>query len=179
MAVHQAAMTLVQDAKSGDATAFEILLDPLLEPGYRLACGMLHDPDAAQDAVQEAAFKAWRKLGQLREGTEMRPWFLGIVANECRSTRRSHWWSVVKAQQPEGTTEVPTDAVLAGLELRKALMAMDAPKRLVLVLHWYLDLPLEEIASVTGSSVHAAESRLRRSELELRRRMEGNRGYRP
>lgn len=94
MAAYQAAMTLVQEAKSGDTTAFEILLDPLLESGYRLACGMLHDHYAAEDAVQEAALKAWRKLRQLRDGTEMRPWFLGIVANECRSTRRSRWWSL-------------------------------------------------------------------------------------
>jgi DNA-directed RNA polymerase specialized sigma24 family protein len=61
----------------GDTAAFEILLEPLLEPGYRLAGRMLHDHQAAQDAVQEAAVKAWRKLRQLREGSEMRPWFLG------------------------------------------------------------------------------------------------------
>jgi RNA polymerase sigma factor (sigma-70 family) len=174
MAAYQAAMTLVQEAKGGDTAAFEILLDPLLESGYRLACGMLHDHYAAEDAVQEAALKAWRKLRQLRDGTEMRPWFLGIVANECRSTRRSRWWSVVKSLLPEGsTTEEPTEAVLSGLELRRALMAMDERKRLVLVLHWYLDLPLDEIAAATGSSLHAVESRLQRGIRELKQRMEG------
>jgi RNA polymerase sigma factor (sigma-70 family) len=178
MAAHQGAMTLVQDAKGGDSTAFEILLDPLLEPGYRLACGMLHDHFAAEDAVQEAALKAWRKLSQLREGTEMRPWFLGIVANECRSTRRSKWWSVVKSHLPQGTEEESSEAVLDGLELRRALMAMDERKRLVLVLHWYLDLSLEEIAVATGSNLRAAESRLQRGIRELRRRMEDQRGYR-
>jgi|ERR1700674_2670196 len=178
MVVHQAAMTLVDEAKGGDAAAFEILLDPLLEPGYRLACGMLHDHHAAEDAVQEAALKAWRKLKQLRDGMEMRPWFLGIVANECRSTRRSQWWSVVKSVLPERTTEESTEAVLSGLELRRALIAMDERKRVVLVLHWYLDLPLEEIATATGSSLHAVESRLQRGTRELRRRMEGQHAYR-
>jgi DNA-directed RNA polymerase specialized sigma24 family protein len=62
MAVLPAAMTLLEAAKLGDDNAFEILLQPLLEPGYRLAGGMLQDHQAAQDAVQEAAFKAWRKL---------------------------------------------------------------------------------------------------------------------
>jgi RNA polymerase sigma-70 factor (ECF subfamily) len=84
MAVLPAAITLLEAAKQGDDNAFEILLQPLLEPGYRLAGGMLQDHQAAQDAVQEAAFKAWRKLRQLRDGSEVRPWFLGIVANECR-----------------------------------------------------------------------------------------------
>jgi RNA polymerase sigma factor (sigma-70 family) len=175
MAVLRAEMTLLEAAKLGDDAAFEILLKPLLEPGYRLAGGMLQDHQAAQDAVQEAAFKAWRKLRQLRDGSEMRPWFLGIVANECRSVRRSRWSSVVKVLQPAGAESMPADSVLSGIELRSALRELDEKKRLALVLHWYLDLPLEEIASVTGSSAHAVEGQLQRGIHELRRRMEGHR----
>src|ERR1700688_1380149 len=101
MAVLPSSVTLLEAAKLGDDSAFEILLEPLLEPGYRLAGGMLQDHQAAQDAVQEAAVKAWRKLRQLRDGSEMRPWFLGIVANECRSARRSRWSSVIKMVLPD------------------------------------------------------------------------------
>jgi RNA polymerase sigma-70 factor, ECF subfamily len=173
MVAHTASMTLVQDAKQGDQVAFMSLLEPMLEPGYRLACGMLHDHQAAEDAVQEAAFKAWRKLGQLRDGHEPRPWFLGIVANECRTVRRSRWWSVLKWPESEHAVEDSPDSALSGIELRRALRGLDMDKRLVLVLHWYLDLPLDEISVITGSSVHAVESRLQRGMNELRRRMEG------
>lgn len=172
MGAQPASMTLVHAAKQGDDMAFETLLEPLLEPGYRVAFGMLHDQQAAQDAVQEAAVKAWRKLGQLREGSEMRPWFFGIVANECRSTRRSRWWSVVRSPELEIGVDVASDAALSRVELRRALRALDPAKRLVLVLHWYLDLPLDEIAAITGSSVHAVEARLQRGIQQLRRRME-------
>lgn len=175
MAVLTAEMTLLEAAKLGDDGAFQILLKPLLEPGYRLAGGMLQDHQAAQDAVQEAAFKAWRKLRQLRDGSEMGPWFLGIVANECRSVRRSRWSSVVKLLPPTRSQALPPESVLSGIELRQALGALDEKKRLALVLHWYLDLPLEEIASITGSSVHAVEGRLQRGIHELRRRMEEHR----
>jgi RNA polymerase sigma-70 factor (ECF subfamily) len=175
MAVLPAAMTLLDAAKAGDDRAFEIMLRPLLEPGYRLAGGMLQDHQAAQDAVQEAAFKAWRKLRQLRDGSDMRPWFLGIVANECRSIRRSRWSSVVKLLQPARTESLPADSVLSGIQLRHALQALDEKKRLALVLHWYLDLPLEEISAITGSSVHAVEGQLQRGIHELRRRLEGHR----
>jgi RNA polymerase sigma-70 factor (ECF subfamily) len=173
MAAHTASMTLVQDAKQGDQVAFMSFLEPLLEPGYRLACGMLHDHQAAEDAVQEAAFKAWRKLVQLRDGHEPRPWFLGIVANECRTVRRSRWWSVLKWPESEHAVEDSPDSALSGIELRRVLRGLDMDKRLVLVLHWYLDLPLDEISVITGSSVHAVESRLQRGMHELRRRMEG------
>lgn len=169
-------LTLVQAAKQGDDSAFEILLEPLLDQAYRLACAMLHDHHAAEDAVQEAAFKAWLKVSRLREGSDMRPWFLGIVANQCRTTRRSRWWSVIRAEPPEQASATSDDAVLEGVELRKALRAMDPAKRLVLVLHWYLDLPLEELAAVAGTSVHGAESRLLRAMHELKRRMEAHRG---
>ena len=176
MAVRSASLPLIQAAKQGDDSAFETLLEPLLDQAYRLACAMLHDHEAAEDAVQEAAFKAWRKLTQLREGSDMRPWFLGIVANECRSSRRSRWSSVIRAVLPEGSAESHEDEVLSGIEVRRALSAMDRSKRLVLVLHWYLDLPLDEIAAITGTSLHGAESRLSRATYELKRRMEAHRG---
>jgi RNA polymerase sigma-70 factor (ECF subfamily) len=176
MAVLPAHLTLLEAAKRGDDEAFEIMLKPLLEPGYRLAGGMLQDHQAAQDVVQEAAFKAWRKLRQLRDGSDMRPWFLGIVANECRSLRRSRWSSVVKLLSPVRAEPVAPDTVISRIELRRALRALDEKKRLALVLHWYLDLPLEEIATVTGSSVHAVEGRVQRGMQELRRRMEEQRG---
>jgi RNA polymerase sigma-70 factor (ECF subfamily) len=176
MALQPASLVLVQKAKQGDESAFELLLGPLLDQGYRLACVMLHDHHAAEDAVQEAAFRAWLKVSQLREGTAMRPWFLGIVANQCRSTMRSRWWSILLGDPPELATMPRDDAVIEGVDLRRALRSMDPPKRLVLILHWYLDLPLEEIAAVADTSVHAAESRLLRATQELKRRMEANLG---
>jgi RNA polymerase sigma factor (sigma-70 family) len=176
MAAQSATLTLIQAAKDGDDSAFEALLEPLLDQSYRLACAMLHDNQAAEDAVQEAAFKAWRKLSQLREGSDMRPWFLGIVANECRTEKRSRWRSVIGSVLPEQSQAPPDEAILAGVELRRALRAMEPAKRLVLVLHWYLDLPLVDIAAVTGTSVHGAESRLLRATHELKRRLEAHRG---
>ena len=176
MAVNSASLPLIEAAKGGDDAAFEALLEPLLDQAYRLACGLLHDHRGAEDAVQEAAFKAWRKLSQLRAGAEMRPWFLAIVANECRSARRSRWSSVVTTDVPERTGDAGDEAVVEGIELRRALRAMDPDKRLVLVLHWYLDLPVDEIAGVIRTSVHAAESRLARATRDLRRRMEASRG---
>ncbi len=89
MSVPSATVDVVQAAIAGDEIAFERLLQPLLDPAYRLACAMLHDHHAAEDAVQDSAFRAWRKISQLRDGARMRPWFLSIVANECRSQRRS------------------------------------------------------------------------------------------
>jgi RNA polymerase sigma-70 factor (ECF subfamily) len=176
MAVQPATLSLVQAAKQGDDSAFEALLEPMLQQAYRLAFVMLHDHHAAEDSVQDAALKAWRKVSQLREGAEMRPWFLAIVANQCRSTRRSRWWAVLRTEALEVGLDPGDDAVLEGVELRRAMRGMGPDKRLVLVLHWYLDLPVNEIAGVIGTSTHAAESRLSRATRELKKRMEAHRG---
>jgi len=176
MAIKPAPTTVIAAAKDGDDVAFETLIRPLLEPGYRLAGGMLQDHEGAQDAVQEAALKAWRKLRHLRDESLIRPWFLAIVANECRSARRSRWSSVIKAVVLDKPAELSTDTVLTGLELRRALSVLDEKKRLVLVLRFYLDLPLEEIAVITKASLHAVEGQLQRGVQELRQRMGVHRG---
>ena len=175
MATGSASLTGVEAAKHGDETAFQLLLEPLLDPAYRLANGLLHDHQAAEDAVQEAALKAWRKLSQLRPGAEMRPWFFAIVANECRSTRQSRWFSVIRAVVPEPAREAADDAIVKGMDLRRALRALDQDKRLVLVLHWYLDLPVDEIAKIIGLSLRGTETRLLRATNDLRKRMEAGR----
>jgi RNA polymerase sigma-70 factor (ECF subfamily) len=159
---------LVRDARRGDEAAFTTLLRPLLEPAYRLAAGMLQDRQLAEDAVQEAAVKAWRKIHQLREGTEMRPWFLGIVANECRTTRRGRWWGVLKTETERRGAEAPDEQVVRGVDLRNALKRLGPEQRLVVVLYFYLDLPLQEIATITSTSFSGVRGRLYRGIRELR-----------
>jgi RNA polymerase sigma-70 factor (ECF subfamily) len=165
---HAADPDLVRGAKRGDEAAFTALLRPLLEPAYRLAAGMLQDRQLAEDAVQEAAMKAWRKIHQLREGTEMRPWFLGIVANECRTMRRGRWWRVLTIDAERGSAEAPDEKPARGIDLRNALRRLSPEQRLVVVLYFYLDLPLDEIATIAGASFAAVRGRLYRGIRELR-----------
>lgn len=165
---HAADADLVRGARSGDEAAFTSLLRPLLEPAYRLAAGMLQDRQLAEDAVQEAAVKAWRKLHQLKEGTEMRPWFFGIVANECRTTRRNRWWGVLKTGAKRRGAAAPDDVAVRGLDLRNALKRLRSQQRLVVVLYFYLDLPLDEIATITSASYAAVRQRLYRGIRQLK-----------
>jgi len=153
-------------ATRGDSGSFAELIEPLLVPAYRLAAVMLADRDAAEDAVQEASIKAWRKLRELRGDVQsLRPWFLSIVANEARMTRRTRWWAVVKLADmpPKGSEDVA-----ANTDLHQALLRLSADERLPLVLHFYLDLPLDEVARTLGVSPSAAKSRIYRAAKRLR-----------
>ncbi len=160
---------MVSAAQEGDDSAFEALLGPTIEPAYRLACGMLHDRHAAEDAIQEASVKAWRNIRRLRPGSDIRPWFLGIVANECRTTRRAHWWSVLRIAESDQPFRGSLDEGAVGMDVRRAIRRLSYRRRLVLVMHWYLDMSVSEVATATGSTEHAVESELSRGLAQLRR----------
>jgi RNA polymerase sigma-70 factor, ECF subfamily len=158
---------LMVSAAAGDADSFAALLEPLLDPAYRLAAVMLADRALAEDAVQEASIKAWRKLRQLRgELTSLRPWFLSIVANECRMARRQRWWSVLKVADIPPAESTPEGS--GGSDLRRALLKLSPEERLPLVLHFYLDLPIDEVARALHVSPSAAKSRIYRAARRLR-----------
>jgi RNA polymerase sigma-70 factor (ECF subfamily) len=157
----------LQRAKAGDGRAFEELLEPALDPAFRLAMTMLKDTGAAEDAVQEAALKAWRKLGGFRAGSGLRPWFLAIVANECRSTRRTRWWGVIRlGELPHRATS--DDQSAERLDLDVALDRLPQQHLLALTLYYHLDLPIEEVARVLGCSTGAARVRIHRALAALR-----------
>jgi RNA polymerase sigma-70 factor, ECF subfamily len=150
------------------AGAFDELVAIHMEAGYRVALAILRNPDEARDAVQDAALKAWRSFGQLRDGRSARPWFLRIVANQCRSARRRHWWSVVPLPEIERPGDEFESASAAGADLQQALARLSADERLPLFLYFYLDLPLGEVGAVLGLSAAGAKTRVYRAARKLR-----------
>jgi RNA polymerase sigma-70 factor (ECF subfamily) len=155
-------------ARAGDGSAFAELLEPILDPAFRLAMTMLNDRSAAEDAVQEAAFKGWRKLDRFRAGAELRPWFLAIVANECRTARRSRWWQVIHLDERPAGTVAPEAAWANRIDLDAALDRLPKHHLLALTLYYHLDLPIDEVARVLGCSTGAARQRIHRALASIR-----------
>jgi RNA polymerase sigma factor (sigma-70 family) len=99
--------------------------------------------------------------------TSLRPWFLAIVANECRMAKRQRWWSVLKLADVPAASPGPTEQGRSS-ELRQALLKLSPDERLPLVLHFYLDLPIDEVAQALRVSPSAAKSRIYRAARRLR-----------
>lgn len=149
---------------STEADDFQSVLQPLLRPGYQLAVAMVGDQGLAEDAVQEAAVKAWRKLGSLRDRSALESWFLSIVANQCRSLRRGRWRSVLRFSDLSSRE----DRAEVGIDLQRALDRLAPDDRLALYLHVYRDLTYEQVGQVMGVSMTAARSRITRATHKLR-----------
>ncbi|HEY8633379.1 MAG TPA: RNA polymerase sigma factor [Candidatus Dormibacteraeota bacterium] len=154
-------------ALRGDEAAFEALMGPLVEPALRLAHSMLGDRWEAEDATQEAITRAWRRLDQLRPDMPLRPWFLAIVINQCRNTRRTRWFSTARiAEIFEGPRPHHTD--VERVDVARALARLPNHDRQALFLHFYLDLPIDEVALALGISASAAKGRIYRACHRLR-----------
>jgi RNA polymerase sigma-70 factor (ECF subfamily) len=154
-------------AVAGDEAAFTELIGPLVEPALRLAYSMLGDRSEAEDATQEALTSAWRKLGQLRAGMPVRPWFFAIVMNRCRNMRRTRWFGLVRLPDVFQRAE-PAEPAVEHLDLQRAMARLPRKDRQALFMHFYLDLPVDEVAVAMGMSTSAAKARIYRACHRLR-----------
>jgi RNA polymerase sigma factor (sigma-70 family) len=165
----EAEQALIVRAQGGDRPAYERLLEPSVRPAARLAFALLQDRFAAEDAFQEAALRAWRRLGNLRRGSRFQPWFLGIVANQCREMRRGRWWRVIR--MPDVSAAEPADGIatwLEGEDLRRAMARLPHDQRVAVLLHFHLDMPLIEVAVALGISEAGVKTRINRALKRLR-----------
>ena len=160
---------LIARAKSGDRAAYELLLERSVRAATRLAFAMLRDRPDAEDAFQEAAIRAWRRIGNLRAGSRFQPWFVGIVANQCREVRRGRWWRIIRL--PEVDVNEPSDSVadwLEGEDLRRAVAGLPHDQRVAVILHFHLDMALSDVAAALGITEAGVKTRINRALKRLR-----------
>jgi len=146
------------------AGAFAGLADRHLARAYRLATLLLGSEQEAQDAVQDAAVTAWERFGDLRDRERFDAWFDRILVNGCRDRLRRR--GRVRLIEIDGSPELSSPSsdgagsVAERDALRGALARLSPDHRLIVVLRYYGDLSLEEIADRTGERLGTVKSRL-------------------
>ncbi len=157
---------LVDRARRGDRHAFAELVrasGARLDATARL---ILRDPELAQDAVQDTLIRAWRSLPGLRDPATFDHWLHSLVAHACIDLVRKRRRRVVEVElTPIHFTEVLDHAgeVADRDLLDRALSRLEPEARAVVVLHYYLDIPLPRVARMLGIPGGTAKSRLHRS----------------
>ncbi len=148
--------------------AFERLTQRRLDRAYRLAATIFGDEEEAQDAVHDAAVRAWKSWASLRDADHFDAWFDRIVVNVCRdrqrqrSSRRRIVSLVERSGQETAEGTSPSDV------LTSALTQLSADHRIVIALRFLEDQSIEEIAARTGVRAGTVKSRLHYGLRELR-----------
>lgn len=152
---------------------FAAALSDELTRAYRLAGYLLADAAEAQDAIQEASVRAWRSLAKLREQEKFHSWFNQILVNVCRTRlRQRSRYRAVDVDEVDLEGADPFRAALARDAIGRALSSLSTELRMVVVLRYWGDLSLAEIADRLGIPIGTVKSRHHAALQTLRRRIE-------
>ena len=154
---------LVERAQRGDHEAFEALAVPAYHRLYAIARRILRDGYAAEDAVQDALVRAWRDLRGLRDPDRFDAWLHRLLVNASLDILRRRRRRVIEVELLTIDAPTTTDTVgaIADRDLLDAALAqLDPGHRAVVVLHYYLGMPLPDVAQAVGIPLGTAKSRL-------------------
>jgi RNA polymerase sigma-70 factor, ECF subfamily len=160
---------LVKRAKDGDRRALEALCARHQPQVERLARRLLHDPEDARDAAQEALAKVCVRLRQFRGEAQLATWLHRLVVNTCRDAAARK--QVLEPLPDEVPAAAPADLSVRE-ELRACLLELPPSQARVVVLKDAFGYSFAEIAEATAMPVGTAKCYAHRARAALRRRLE-------
>ena len=164
---------LIVRAQQGDERAFADLTSAIGGRLDRAAYGILRDRDQAEDAMQAALVRIWRKLPTLRDPERFDAWSYKLLVHACyaevKRSRRSLAADFDDIPRPD-----ELGAILDRDELERAFRRLTLDQRTVLVLRHYLDLAPETVAEAIGIPVGTVHSRVHRALEAMRASLEAD-----
>ena len=148
-----------------------------LGESFRVARAILLDDGEAEDAVQEASLSAWRRRSSLRDADRFDAWFDRILVNQCRDQLRRRRRTVKVTAPPIGF-DAPAAAPETGTDadLDRALDALDVDHRIVVLMRYWQDRTVDDIAGRLGIPAGTVKSRLHNALKHLRGHLEASHG---
>ena len=135
----------------------------------------LSDASLAEDAMQETFLKAWRHMGQYqaRNGASEKTWLMHIAMNVCRDMRRSRWMKHVDLSRAlEDLPQQMCSVLPQERGLMLDIMALPDKFKQVILLYYYQDMTMQEIASVLDIAVSTAGKRVNSACRRLQKMMD-------
>ncbi len=161
---------------AGERSAFDSLFAKYQDYVYNIVYGIVGKSDEAHDVTQEVFVQVFRSLASFRRGSRFATWLYRIAVNRAvDAARASRGWRWLPLDETLRATPDPSDSPTKSAErhadqdaVQQVLMQVAVQHRDVLVLRYYQDLSVEEIAEVLGCSVSAAKVRLHRARLHFK-----------
>jgi RNA polymerase sigma-70 factor (ECF subfamily) len=168
----------VREARAGDPEAWDALLRRHQLPLFAYVQELIRDEQASLDIVQETFIAAVRHVQRLERDDRFRSWLFNIAHQRCVQ----HWRKTARRPEPlDDHTEVLPDEGLEpdawllrheqGQRVLECVDRLVPAQRSVLLLRYFEEFPLDEIAEITGVSVGTVKSRLHYAKRALRDRL--------
>ena len=170
----------LEQCREGDTLAIERLVQTYQQDVYRLALSILDDPADADDATQEVFLSALRALESFRGHASFKTWLFSIAINVCRNRlqrtkSRGRLQQILQSlftqEHPERSRRNPEKEAAqneSDSELWRAVRALDDKHRIPVILRYYHDLPVNDIAEMLGIPSGTVHSRLNHARERLR-----------
>lgn len=140
----------------------------------RMCSIYLHDRSLAEDAVQETFMKAYKAFGSFRGECSEKSWLMRIAINTCHDMKRSGWFKHVdRCITPELLPEPEAVTVASGIELIAEITKLSPKLQEVVLLYYYQNMTVYEMAESLGINHSSVSNRLKRAKEKLRNAMKG------
>jgi RNA polymerase sigma-70 factor (ECF subfamily) len=170
--------TLVEQCLRGDTGAFDALVARYRDRVFSLAFRILGEASAAEDAMQEAFLRAYTRLPLYDPTQPFATWLLCLTARVClnarreRATEQRYMEQAAKAAPPAPTLEERLYAREQRRTVQRLLMRLPAPQRAAMLLYYYEELPIAEVARALNAPEGTVKTWLYRGRESLRRWLE-------
>lgn len=173
---------LVERAKHGDHDAFAALATAAGSRLLGASCLILDDLELARDATQEALIRAWRDLPSLRDPDRFDRWLYRLTVNACLDIARRRKRRAMEVDLEGVDVSAPADpdgTIIDRQVIETALRGLSPASRALVVLHYYVGMPLPDVARAVGIPLGTAKSRLHRALAVMRTAIGDPRGDLP
>ena len=158
--------------KSNEEIVEEVILEQYKQY-YRLAYSYVHNDADAEDIVQNGAYKALRSSNTLRNPEYAKTWVYRIMLNEIFNfLRQPKAVSYEYMQEEMGMEAEHVEDTYTDIDLQTALDSLPEQDKAIIVMKFFEDKKLEEIADILNENINTIKSRLYRSMNKLRIRLE-------
>ncbi len=167
----------VRLAKNGDDEAFFTLLSSVKERLYKIALSYVKDEHEALEAIQETTYRAYTKLKSLKNPSFFHTWLIRILINYCIDVQKRKRKELPLLSIPDSPTA--QDALDEKIRLELAIERLKPKYQHIIILKYYQDLTLTEIAELLEKPEGTVKTWLHKalSELRLQIKEEGGWDY--
>lgn len=164
---------LLEEIRNGKKEAFAKLVEPFIAKAYHTALAILRSPHLAEEAVQNALIEAYQSIAAGKEIRRFSGWFSRVIANRAldlvRKENRFHGLDLDSVIIHD-TSALPIETLLRkeqSSEILAAVMSLDIQLRTVIVLYYFQEMKIDEIANVLQTNEGTVKTRLHRARVRL------------